>query len=293
MARPSHDDAIRVLHVDDDDAMLDLVSRYLERVDEGLAVTGETGAEAALERLATEPFDCILSDFDMPGQDGLAFLAAVRERRPDIPFLLYTGKGSEEIAAEAISRGVDDYLRKGSGEGHYTLLANRIRRETERSRRELDRKQRLAAMDAAREGICIIDADGRFTYANEAYCDLYGYGREALLGTAWQAVHPEDEVERTRAEILPAVDAEGEWTGLGTGLRADGTEFPESKSVASLPGGGLVVVVFELREDSSDPVAGPIERAVDALDRALEDEQLTDETAALARRTRDRFADEG
>lgn len=282
-----------VLHVDDDPATLDLVGRYLERVDEGLVVTGETGAEAALERLGEASFDCVLSDFDMPGQDGLAFLAEVREHRPEVPFLLYTGKGSEEIAAEAISAGVDDYLRKDSGEGHYTVLANRIRRETARSRGERDRERRLAAMDAAREGICIIDEDGRFAYANEAHCELYGYGREALVGMPWQAVHPESEVERILAEVLPAVDADGEWTGQGTGLRADETEFPESKSVASLPGGGLVVVVFELREDAPDPVVEPVERAVSALDRALADDGLTGETAALARRTRDRFADEG
>jgi len=282
---------VAVLHVDDDPSVLDLVGRYLERVDEGLVVTGETSAEAALGRLGEESFDCILSDFDMPGQDGLAFLAAVRERRPDIPFLLYTGKGSEEIAAKAISEGVDDYLRKDSGEGHYTVLANRIRRETARSRGERARERRLAAMDVAREGICIIDEDGRFAYANEAYCELYGYDREALLGLSWQELHPEAEVEHIVAEVLPTVDADGQWTGQGTGLRADETEFSESKSVASLPGGGLVVVVFELREETTDPVTTPVEQVVEVLDRALADDDLSGEPAAVVRQARDRIAE--
>lgn len=283
---------VRVLHVDDDPATLDLVGRYLERVDENLVVAREPDAEAALERLPEGSFDCILSDYDMPGIDGLSFLARVRARGPSVPFLLYTGKGSEEIAADAVSQGVDDYLRKDSGEGHYTLLANRIRRETERYRVKAEREQRLAAMDVAREGICILDTDGRFSYVNAAYCDLYGYDREDLLGEPWQRVHPDPEADRLAAEVLPLVDEAGEWSGHGTGLRADGAEFQESKSIASLPGGGLVIVVFELGEGPEDPVAEPVERAVDTLDRALDSDRVDGEAAALAERTRDRLAEE-
>jgi CheY-like chemotaxis protein len=268
---PPGEDTVRVLHVDDDPSTLDLVGQYLARIDEGLVVARETDAEAALERLAAESFDCVLSDYDMPGMDGLAFLARVRARESSVPFILYTGKGSEEIAADAVSHGVDDYLRKDSGEGHYTLLANRIRRETERYRAEAEREERLAAMDVAREGICILDADGRFTYANAAYCELYGYDREDLLGESWQRVHPDPEADRLAAEVLPVVDEAGEWSGHGTGLRADETEFRESKSIASLPGGGLVIVLFELGEGPEDPVSESVERAVETLDRALDD----------------------
>jgi PAS domain S-box-containing protein len=288
----SSDVAVRVLHVDDDPATLDLVSQYLERVDGGLSVVGETDAEAALERLPEGSFDCILSDYDMPGMDGLSFLARVRAGEQSVPFLLYTGKGSEEIAADAVSQGVDDYLRKDSGEGHYTLLANRIRRETERYRVEAEREERLAAMDIAREGICTLDADGRFSYANAAYCELYGYDREELLGESWQQVHPDPEADRLAAEVLPVVDEAGEWSGRGTGLRADGTEFRESKSIASLPGGGLVVVVFELGAGLEAPVREPVARVVGALDRALDSDRVDGEAAVLVERTRDRLAEE-
>ena len=213
---------IRILHVDDDRAFLDVTESFLTRELPSAEIVTVQHPDAASERLRAESFDCVVSDYEMPDTDGLELLSQVRDWSDDLPFLLYTGKGSEEIAADAISQGVDDYLRKDSGEGHYTLLANRIRRETERYRVEAEREERLAAMDIAREGICTLDADGRFSYANAAYCELYGYDREELLGESWQQVHPDPEADRLAAEVLPVVDEAGEWSGRGTGLRADG-----------------------------------------------------------------------
>ncbi|QCC48787.1 response regulator [Halobellus limi] len=67
----------------------------------------------------------------MPATDGIEFLEAVREDHPELPFILYTGKGSEEVASDAISAGVTDYLQKGTGSEQYELLANRIRNAVE------------------------------------------------------------------------------------------------------------------------------------------------------------------
>ncbi|MFB6074987.1 MAG: PAS domain S-box protein [Haloarculaceae archaeon] len=126
--------SIRVLHVDDDPDVAELVATHLERADDALAVETETAPNAALERLADAAVDCVVSDFDMPGMDGLALLRAVRESHPDLPFVLFTGKGSEEIASEAISAGVTDYLQKETGTDQYAVLANRIRRAVEERR---------------------------------------------------------------------------------------------------------------------------------------------------------------
>ena len=111
----------RVLHVDDDPQILDLAATFLEREGEDIAVETATDPTEALDRFiegefeSGVPFDCIVSDHDMPGMDGLEFLEAVREDHPELPFILFTGKGSEEIASEAITAGVSDYLNKGSG----------------------------------------------------------------------------------------------------------------------------------------------------------------------------------
>ncbi|WP_158855221.1 PAS domain-containing protein [Halorhabdus sp. CUG00001] len=119
-------DEIVVLHVDDGSAFVETASQLLAREDERLVVETATSAAAALDVLAEIDVDCIVSDYEMPDCDGIAFLEAVRAEYDDLPFILFTGKGSEEIASDAISAGVTDYLQKGAGTSQYAVLANRV-----------------------------------------------------------------------------------------------------------------------------------------------------------------------
>jgi PAS domain S-box-containing protein len=138
-------ETIQILHVDDDPDMAELTAEFLERQDERFEVEAETSVSDGIDRLTQGEYDCIVSDFDMPGQSGIDFLQAIREDYPEFPFILYTGKGSEEIASEAISSGVTDYLQKASGTSQYEVLANRIRNAVSQfqTQRELDRSQDL------------------------------------------------------------------------------------------------------------------------------------------------------
>ncbi len=117
---------VRVLHVDDDESLLDLASAMLER--RGFEVVTATGVERAVDVLDSEPVDCVVSDYQMPGRDGLEFLHLVRERDPALPFVLFTGKGSEEVASDAIAAGVTDYLQKRTDSRQFEELADRIER---------------------------------------------------------------------------------------------------------------------------------------------------------------------
>ena len=134
---------IRVLHVDDSSEFADLTASFLRRSDVSVAVTTSTNPENALERFREETFDCVVSDYDMAGLSGLELLEAVRAIDPDVPFILFTGKGSETIASRAISTGATDYLQKTSGTDQYAVLANRIENavETYRSQRALAESQ--------------------------------------------------------------------------------------------------------------------------------------------------------
>ncbi|PSP44806.1 hypothetical protein BRC69_07700 [Halobacteriales archaeon QH_6_66_25] len=81
---------IRVLHVDDEPDFSDLTAEFLERENEQFAVDVAESAAAGLDRLAGTDYDCVVSDYEMPGRNGVEFLRTVREEHPELPFILYT-----------------------------------------------------------------------------------------------------------------------------------------------------------------------------------------------------------
>lgn len=180
---------INVLHVDDEPGLADIVATFLEREDTRLTIHTAVTPSAGLEILNATDIDCIVSDYDMPGQNGIQFLEAVREDYPDIPFILYTGKGSEEIASEAISTGVTDYLQKDSGTEQYTLLANRIdnavsQYRTQRYADAINRRYQALfhQSEAAIAWIEFVDTDPMIQDANPAFEKLFCDTDEAIIG---------------------------------------------------------------------------------------------------------------
>ncbi|MFB6311929.1 MAG: response regulator [Salinirussus sp.] len=120
--------------MEDDAGFAELVAEFLPQTGDDLTVTTVTDPEDGLARFRETPaaYDCIVSDYDMPKMEGLEVLKTIRKEWPDMPFILFTGKGNEEIAARAISAGVTDYLQKSAGSDTYEMLAHRIRNAVER-----------------------------------------------------------------------------------------------------------------------------------------------------------------
>ena len=247
-ASSSRLDSVTVLHVDDDPALLDLTADALEAADDRFEVLSEEQPAAALDRLDEASVDCVVSDYGMPGMNGVEFLTAVRDQYPDLPFILFTGEGSETVASEAISAGATDYLRKGAERNQYTLLTNRVANAVETATMQRQRRRHLEAIETTQEGISILDDDGRFTYVNESYAALYGYDPAALVGEHWELLYPDEEVGTVRDDILPTVEAEGHWHGHTTGVRADGSTFTEDHVLSTTEGGELVCTVRDITE---------------------------------------------
>ena len=92
-----------------------------------MQVIPSTNASEALELLSSEPIDAIVSDYEMPGMNGIEFLQAVREKETNIPFIIFTGRGREEVAIEAINSGADFYLQKGGApKAQFAELVHKI-----------------------------------------------------------------------------------------------------------------------------------------------------------------------
>lgn len=185
-------DPIRILHVDDEPGFAAMTEQHLTREDDRFTVETATSVTEALDRIEPAGFDCVVSDYDMPERNGVEFLEAVREHAPDLPFILFTGKGSEEIASDAISRGVTDYLQKTRNSDQYTVLANRIRNavhahRVERRVEESERRLRRV-YERITDGFFGVNTDWEYTYVNEEGARLVDRDREELLGTVvWEA----------------------------------------------------------------------------------------------------------
>ena len=124
--------AIRVLYVDDESALLDIGKLILEQ-SENFTVTTILNAPAALRLLEQTKFDAIVSDYQMPKMDGIRFLNEVRSRFGSIPFILFTGRGREEVVLQAINSGADFYLQKGGdADSQFAELAHKIKQAVSR-----------------------------------------------------------------------------------------------------------------------------------------------------------------
>lgn len=158
MTRPIH-----VLHVDDNPALRDLTAEFLEKVSTAITVHSVADPTAVPATLEREPIDCVVSDYEMPEQNGLELCRAVRDDHPDLPFFLFTSRGGEEIVGRAMVAGATDYIQKEPGVEQYTLLANRIDNAVSRHRTEArlaELEQFVEEQATADGGVAPDDAPG-------------------------------------------------------------------------------------------------------------------------------------
>lgn len=123
-----------VLYVDDEPALLEIAKLILEQQGE-FTLTTITSAIEALTMMRETGYDAVISDYQMPVMDGIVFLKETRAIFGDLPFILFTGKGREEVVIEAINNGADSYIQKGGDpRSQFAELAHKIRNAVERKR---------------------------------------------------------------------------------------------------------------------------------------------------------------
>ncbi len=151
------------LLVDDDMAYLEVLKFFLER--EGLMECEvATSAKQALELIGQKEFDAVVSDYLMPEIDGLELLKIIRLQGKDIPFIMLTGRGREDVAIDALNNGADYYIQKGGDpKAQYTDLSNMIKRAARQRRAErriVDDERFLNKLfESVQDGVSVLDKD--------------------------------------------------------------------------------------------------------------------------------------
>ncbi|MFC6865328.1 PAS domain S-box protein [Halomicroarcula sp. GCM10025817] len=248
---------VAILHVDDDPDLLALTKTYLETQNDQFEVTTATGVDEGLATLADRQFDCIVSDYEIPGRNGIEFLEAVRAEFPDLPFILYTGKGSEEIASEAISKGVTDYLQKDTGTGQYTVLANRITNTVEQYRAatalEASRDRLSLLVEQSPMGVLEYNEAFEIVRLNETGEDILGYSESELVGETWEVLVTEESYEDVDRVTDELIEARGGFRSVDENVRKDGERIVcEWHNRLITDDDGDVVTIISLFQDITD-----------------------------------------
>ncbi|NDY42115.1 PAS domain S-box protein [Dissulfurirhabdus thermomarina] len=212
--------APRILLVDDDPDDRELVTRELRKEFPGVEVRQASDPGALDAGIAAGDLDLVITDYQLHWTTGLDVLRSVRRRLPDVPVLMFTGTGNEEVAVAAMKAGLDDYILKSPK--HFVRLAAAARSALDKAaakqaRRRAERRYQ-ALFQNLPVGLFRCDADGRFTDVNRALVRILGAPAPGtLVGRRLPDLFLDPEVYPLWIKAL--LDGEAE-TALETRLRA-------------------------------------------------------------------------
>ncbi|NHJ03612.1 MAG: response regulator [Candidatus Heimdallarchaeota archaeon] len=178
---------IKVLLVDDEQDLLDATKLFLEVMEPKFDINLALTVQEALTKFNQETFDVIISDYQMPDMDGLEFLTIIREREQDIPFIIFTGRGREEVAIRALNLGADYYLQKGGDpRSQFRELVNLIEKSIERKNTKTallksEEKFSKAFQYSLNSNAIVRIKDWVFLDINENFSKLLGYSKEEII----------------------------------------------------------------------------------------------------------------
>lgn len=193
---------IHTLYVDDEQSLLEIGKLFLERSHD-ISIDTDLSAKNALEKARSGTYDAIISDYVMPEMDGISLLKEIRKSGSRIPFILFTGKGREEVVIDALNNGADFYLQKGGNpKAQFAELRNMLMqavewRTIEDKLKKSEERYRNVVEDQE-EAICRFLPDGTHVFVNSAYCSLVGKTKEDLIGKKFVPNIPQKDLATTR-----------------------------------------------------------------------------------------------
>ena len=175
-----------VLLIDDDVTLLEMIKLMAERSREMTIQTAQSAKEA-LTTLAQKSFDVIIVDYDMPEINGIEFLKILRKHGDTTPIIVFTGRGGEYTAIEALNNGANFLLKKGEDPRHqFRELVTMVKRAMERSSlgRALGTTQRIIAdmINFSSDPSFAVDRDGKVVAWNDSMEQLTDIPANAMMG---------------------------------------------------------------------------------------------------------------
>ncbi|MFH0967254.1 MAG: response regulator [Methanobacteriota archaeon] len=188
----------QILFIDDEIELLDIGRMFLERSGEFI-VTTISDSEGALNLLKEKKFDVIVSDYDMPKLTGIELLSILKENNDTTPFIIFTGKGREEVVIEALNNGADFYIQKtGDPKSEFAELASKIRYAVSRRYAEKELEKVLTNLKLSQQvahiGNWTLDLNNSVYTASTEGLSIFGYppDYQPTYQEITEAIHPDD-----------------------------------------------------------------------------------------------------
>ncbi len=177
---------ISVLYVDDEPELLELTKLYLERAGDFVVDTCLSAIDAQ-KILASSQYDAVIADYQLPVMDGIELLQFVRAHYGDLPFIIFTGKGREEVVIQALDNGADFYVQKGGDpKSQFAELTGKIQKAVEVRNAvaaQKDSEQRMQdIISFLPDATLVIDAKGTVIAWNRAIEEMTGVPAGAMIG---------------------------------------------------------------------------------------------------------------
>jgi len=225
---------IELLFIEDSELDVELSLRAIEK--EGFSPSWRrVDLESDMRQaLAARTPQAILSDFSMPGFDGISALRIARELTPAVPFIFISGTIGEERAIEAIRLGATDYVLKNNLRRLGTAVRRALAEAEERVRvrtAEEERARLVEIMEATSDYVGMSDPEGRQIYLNAAGYRMIGARREDVIGKEIYGIYPPWARKIIVDEARPQAERDGLWSGETAILDPQGKEIPVSQVV--------------------------------------------------------------
>jgi PAS domain S-box-containing protein len=234
----------------------------------------------------------VVSDYESPKTNGLKLLEAVRERWPDLPFIILIGQGNGATVERALTAGATDFLHKRPDTDQFSELINRIRiavakhraeTEFERSAQPSEARFELLVETVEHYAIVLLDEEGYIRTWNQGAERIEGYTGEEVVGEHLSFLYREEDVKAGVLErVLQNARTKGSAREEGWRVRNDGSEIWADVTITALREEGELVGFAEITRESI-----PSSQERDLLERT---EQLEELVAALSHDLRNPLA---
>jgi len=263
-----------ILYVDDEPMLLELAKLFLEKTGD-FRVDTVISATEALDILAKTSYDCIISDYQMPVMDGIVFLKTFRSKGNVGPFIIFTGKGREEVVIEALNNGADFYLQKGGDpKSQFVELAHKVRQAIQI---RIAQKTMQDLVQGAPIPEFVIDSSHRVLFWNKALEDYSGIAASDVVGTTnhWKAFYPAQRPCLADLLVDENVDGIARWyAGKQPQSPVMKNNFVATDYFPAMKGGTWLYFTAAPLRDPSGKITGAIETLQDITSNRKKEEEL-------------------